>query len=62
MKIPPSSLTSQKLEELFKAGGYVEKLFYPPTVPAPPLKLEDSRGGELEQPTDKTSNEAVPNE
>ena len=41
MKLPPSNITSDQLEEWFEASGCVKRLFYPPKVPSPPLKLEE---------------------
>ena len=41
MELPDSNITSDQLEKWFEASGHVKRLFYPPKVPSPPLKLEE---------------------
>lgn len=40
-KAPPSQISSEELERIFKNSGVVEEFYFPPEVPKPPSCFDE---------------------
>ena len=40
-KAPPSQISSEELEHIFKNSGCLEEFYHPPKVPKPPSCFEE---------------------
>lgn len=42
-KAPPSQISSEELEQIFKNSNVVEEFYFPPEVPKPPPSFDEKK-------------------
>lgn len=40
---PPSQISSEELEQIFKNSGFIEEFYFPPEVPKPPSSFQEKK-------------------